>query len=317
MKKITLLALILFNLYGWELKGVSSDTNISNTNSIIWIYRNNQWFTSVRRANLNHIDMLKAGEGYWINEGSIDSDLSDTNVTIKRGWNLISPTSDELNLTTIPSVLLAWKYNNNQWLIYNKNGENYGYSTFEKVSIGEGVWIYSNNEAVINAKNFTFSNYALTCQNGICNNINITNPSYKIGLVINQYNRDLKFGFDLYRPSNNTHYKLAFGPFQVDENSIKTSSIYNCVEKQGVGGSCKNINRADFLSYHNGYLQIDAKAIANAFDKAIPNTHENFIMKIYTDGFDIDGSKNDSTFDIYGEVTLSNPKSVEFNITVQ
>ena len=323
MKKFLLFISIIINLYSWELKGTAANLDINSLNlngNIIWAYQNGEWKTNYPTDNHPTLQTINGGEGFWIyNDITLNDSVKIDNYKWRIGWNLVTPVFENWNLddkfkNTAPVI---WKYDNNKWYLYSKI---YTYeNTFDTLNIGEGAWVY------VPEINIKMNNTPLFCENGKCSKLYTTNTSYNIYLKTNTYNTDLKFAFDLYRYSNNTHYKLAIGPFQINANGITTKEIAVCVEKEGVGGSCKKVDNTTntFLTYKYGYLGIDSQKIATLFDKSIPNTKEKFSMKIYISGFDINGFKNDNNFGTLGIegfgtwVSVTNNKSIKFEMEIK
>ena len=329
MKKILLLVCFIILSYSWELKGSNSDINISTldlTDNILWAYQDNKWKTSFKIDTYPHLETLKGGEGFWAyNDINITSSSPKNSYELKKGWNLVSAVDTDWNMSKKfgPEIPFAWTYKDNKWYLYSYENKYKYDNTFSVLNIGKGVWIYY----IPTDANIVMNGIGLKCNDGKCDDMVTTNTSYNILLKTDKYNSDLKFAFNLYRYSNSTHYKLAFGPFQINESGVTTSNISVCVEKEGVGGSCKKVDNSNisnqFLKYEKGYISVDAQKIASLFDKSIPNTKEKFKMKMYIEGFSIYEFKSDSAFGTLGIdgigtwVTLNDNKSIEFEMEIK
>ncbi len=328
MKTLSILFLSCLALLGWELKGIQGDVNLSELNlsdNIIWAYENGEWKTSYNTSRYTQLRRLTGGMGYWMYKSSnIQTPNQNDNYQWSEGWNLVSPIFEDWNMSEKfkNHALVAWKYENKEWKLYSTIGY-FGYTAFNNLTIGEGAWVY------LKSIDIKMNNQPIFCENGTCSKIITTNHNYTFSIKTDKFNSDLKFAFDLYRYSNNIHYKLAFGPFQIDQNGIKTENIRVCVQKGNTTDSCKPIDNTNehFLDYKDGYLFVDAQKIAQSFNRTIPNTKEKFKMKIFIEGFDVAGFKNDQDFgtlgiedpdDSYGVwVKLSNNKSIEFEMEIR
>ncbi len=306
-------------LFSWELSGTGGDVDISKgdiKDNVIWAYQEGEWKTTIDTPLVKKLTSLKGGEGFWIkNRQTLPNLKKSDSYSWKEGWNLVSPVFRKWNLKEKfkSSLPFAWKYNSkDRWMVYFDKDVK-GFKKFESVSVGEGVWIY------LPKMDIKLDNQPLLCENGSCYDIDTTSGKYKIYLKTKSFNKELMFGFDLYRYSNKKHYKLAFGPFSISKNGVNSSKILTCVEKELDSGSCKNIdnNKEKFLSYSEGKLIIDSQKIASVFDKTIPHTKESFDMKIYISGFDdVKNFKNDADFETF-LVTIKNSKSVKFKVTIR
>jgi hypothetical protein len=302
-------------LFAWNMQGFTTQSTPPKTKT--WCYKNNTWQNNFNYGNFGQITKIDGGEACWTYEKiNLNSKKKDT-YNWHEGWNFVTPIYKNWNLDEKfkDNALIAWKYENNEWKIHYKTPVN-GIKSFDNLNIGEGMFVY------IPKINIKIDNQALFCKDGNCSEIITSNKDYKFYLKAPQ-NKEIKFAFDLYRFSNNTHYKLAVGPFKITNNNIN-GKIPVCVQKQGTGESCGNIDNSTetFLTYNNGYLSIDAQKITNHFDEQIPNISEKFLMKFYIEGFDLDnfvdekfgtlGTENFGTW-----VSLNNSKSVEFEIEIK
>ena len=323
MKKSILFLTSVIFLNAWQLNGTTKPINITpvdSTDNLIWAYQNGEWKTNFKTDKYPLLTKIDGGEGFWsYSSFYLENDSYNDTYKWKEGWNLVTLIFENWNLEekfkdNSPAI---WTYKNGKWYLYSKV---YSYqNTFDTLNKGEGAWVY------LPSINIKMNNIPLFCKDGKCSKLYTTDTNYHIYLKTSTYNTDLKFAFDLYRYSNSKHYKLAFGPFEIDGNQIKTSVIPVCVEKEGVGGSCKKVdNTTDtFVTYQNGYIKIDSQKVASLFDKSIPNTKEKFKMKIYIKGFDVNGFKDDADFGTLGIegfgtwVTVTDNKSIEFEMEIK
>jgi len=321
MKKLIFL-IVNIAIYAWQLKGITYPININSTNNynnMIWAFQNGQWKTNLLNTKYPILTNIEGGEGFWVyNTYNISNNYKKDTYEWREGWNLVTPVFEKWNMNNKfkGNIPFAWKYQNNKWYLYSPT---FTYkNTFNILNIGEAAWVY------IPSIDIKMNNTPIFCKDGNCSTLYTTDTAYNIYLKTDTYNTDLKFAFDLYRYSNNTHYKLAFGPFQIDSNGIKTNIIPVCVQKEGVGGSCKKIDNSKdtFLTYSNHYIKINSQKIASLFNKSIPNTKETFLMKIYISGFNVNGFKNDKDFGTlgiegFGGVSVTNDKSIEFEMEIK
>ena len=319
MRYLFMFLIVIELAFGWQLKGSQSTITINSLqNNYLWVYREGQWYECcVQTSYLTHT--LYGGEGYWIytphafskNEYVNDKSWSE-------GWNLVAPVFEDWNMDSKfkNNILVGWKNIDNKWYLYGNYNYPYKFSTVKK---GEGVWVYLPK---IDTK---IDNLPLFCKDGSCSKIINSTIHYKIAFKIekNKEDKEIKFAFDLLRYSNNTHYKLAIGPFV--PNTLDTS-IPVCVEKAESAGKCKKIDNViqRFLIYKENYIYIDSQKIANSFEKTIPNTKESFLMKIYVEGLDLAGFKQDEAFGTLGIdgfgtwVTLTNAnRSASFEMEIR
>ena len=311
MKK-NLIVLIFSLLFSWDMQGFLAPSNPSSTIKM-WCYQG-KWKNNFNYKNYPKITQIEGGEACWVyNIINTDDNKKDT-YEWKEGWNFVTPIFENWNLDDKfrGNAIIGWRYKNNRWEVYNYNVK--GFNKFNNLNIGEGMFVYIPTiEAKINTQ-------PLFCEKGKCSDIITSNREYKFYLKAPE-DKDIKIAIDLYRYSNNLHYKFAVGPFKIENINTK---IPVCVEKEETGESCGNIDNTKerFLDYSNGYLVLDAQKIANHFNKSIPNTQEKFLIKLYIEGFNLDNFVDEKfgTLGIEGFgtwVSLKNSKRIEFKLEVK
>ena len=291
MRFLYIILLLSVFACGWELKGSSGTAQITNLdNNILWVYRSGTWYECCYDSEIK-TKILYGGEGYWLQK---PYSLIPTTKSIKNswqeGWNLVTPVFDDWDMSEKfrGDVLVGWKYKNGKWLLYG----NYDYpQKFNSVKMGEGVWVY------IPKIDIKIDNLPLFCKDGSCSKIINSAMDYKIAFKIDkdEENNEVKFAFDLLRYYNNTHYRLALGPFT--PTNLDTN-ISVCVQKVGSAdtGSIINNKQKKILQYKSGYIIIDSQKIAAVFQRNIPQYKEKFLMKIYVEGIHLKGFKKDKAF---------------------
>ena len=315
-------------LFGWSLQGFRGDVNVSDmqlsSSDVLWAYQDGKWATTQNISAFEQLHSLKGGEGFWSkNELSLSQPSPHKSISLKPGWNLITPVYNEWNLSqrfdANSSVNFIWGYENG-WKLYSKKDDNYGYTKFDTLSLGEGGWLYYTPAASL-----YFGSIPIYCKEGNCTTLKTNDSSFLFKIKCDTFGSDLKVGMDLYRYSNDTHYKFAFGPFQISQNSslLSPSPIPVCVDKEGTN-SCKKVASSEkFAYYKDGYIVIDSQKIASLFDKSIPSTKESFKLKLYISGFLADGFIDSDDFGTIGIenfgtwVTIKNDKAVSFDIDMR
>ena len=116
------------------------------------------------------ITTLESWHGFWVKSKdewvltfAVDTSESDDNITLKKGWNLIS-----LPVNTVVSPYIfddktVWKYaKNNQWEFFEKDTKE-DFPTISHIKNSDGIWVKSNEDQSIStasdsAKLHNFSN---------------------------------------------------------------------------------------------------------------------------------------------------------------
>ena len=315
-------------LLGWSLQGFRGDVNVSDmhlsSSDVLWAYQEGSWKTTQDSYIYGQLQSLKGGEGFWSkNELALSQPNPNKTISLKVGWNLITPVYDEWNLSqkfdTNSSVNFVWGYKNG-WKLYSKKDDNYGYAKLDTLSFGEGGWLYYMPTASL-----YFGSIPIYCNDGNCTTLETSDSSFLFKIKCDTFGSDLKVGMDLYRYSNDTHYKFAFGAFQITQGSslLSPSLIPVCVDKEGTN-SCKKVSSSEkFAYYQDGYILIDSQKIASLFDKSIPDTKERFNLKLYISGFSTAGFIDSDDFGTIGIenfgtwVTIKNDKAVSFDIDMR
>ena len=304
MKKLTLLISSVF-LFGWNMKGFTSPTSPPNTQT--WCYQNG-WKNNFNYGNFPQITQIEGGEACWIYDNIQINTNSKTDTYIwHTGWNFVTPIFEDWNISEKFKnyVPFAWKYKNNKWYLYSITPTDYNY-TFSNVNIGEGVWIYLNNLDI------SIANKPLICENGLCNTIITTLKNFNIKIKANSTN-NIKIAIDLYRYSNNTHYRFGIGPFDIENNEIQYP-IYTAAEKESntdLSSATQNMNSG--IEYQNGYIILDLAQIAQNLNKSLPSTSENFKIDLYVQNMDLNNSVNGSLNFTLGDFSI-NGKKIEFEM---
>jgi len=158
---------------GWNLVGTyvnSADVNKFDGANIVWKWQNGKWVayssntaikTLITQKGYSTFESVKSGEGFWVNSSSattvnLAGDATNDALNIKKGWNLLTLTSDKsVSVDFFKDAVTIWKWDNNtqKWAVYSpvadlqakiasyvKEGK---LETFNIVNPGEGFWIYS------------------------------------------------------------------------------------------------------------------------------------------------------------------------------
>ena len=157
-----------WNLIGTYVNNVSVD-KFQNA-KIVWKYVNGKWVAYSSNPTINKLikqkgfttfNTINSGEGFWVNTTSattvtIAGDATKDALNIKKGWNLLSLTSDKsVSVDYFKDAVAIWKWDNDnqKWAVYSplqelqskiaalvKTGQ---IETFNVIKPGEGFWVYS------------------------------------------------------------------------------------------------------------------------------------------------------------------------------
>ena len=270
---VVIVALCIW-LFGWEMNGASGDIKIEQSSNIIWWYSDRWHECCYDTPYLSHL--IEGGSGYWSYNGTkFHSFTQKINYHWHEGWNFVTPVFKKWNLEHHfkDHAPFIWRYENGHWKLFSK--QPHSFPSFSSLEIGEGAWVYLPSIDILMDK------IPLFCKDGQCTKIINTSFNYTISIKTNPI-KDLRFAFDLYRYSNQTHYKLAIGPINITHLD---ETIPICVAKAG-SEKCRTFNNKteSILTYNKKYLIIDAVKIAKLFDKTIPSSKERFQMTFYIQG---------------------------------
>ena len=157
---------------GWQLIGSTNDIeslDLFKQKDVeqVWAYDGStqKWLgfspdSSIQKKihdkGFSTISSLKSWHGFWV-KSKDDWALSfedekqsrDTNITLKKGWNLISL---PINSTVSPHIFddkTVWKYTkNNEWQFFNKE-KSEDFKPISYISNSDGVWVKSDKDQVI------------------------------------------------------------------------------------------------------------------------------------------------------------------------
>jgi hypothetical protein len=165
---------------GWNLVGTYiSSVNVDKFNSanVVWKYKNGKWLAYSANSNIKNLinkkgystfDTLNSGEGFWVNTTTATTvtlvgDPTSDQLDIKKGWNLLTLTSDKtISADIIKDAVSIWKWDNKnqKWAVYSSNAslksliaaaEKKGLiETFNYINPGEGFWVYSGDVNTLN-----------------------------------------------------------------------------------------------------------------------------------------------------------------------
>ena len=129
-------------LYSWEMVGFTSNTTLPNDVKV-WCYKNKQWYNNFNFENFPQVSEAIGGQACWSSE-SIDRDLDIKNDTYEwsEGWNFVTPIYEDWDLDDKfrGNAFIGWKYENEEWKIYNYNANLNKFSTLQ---VGEGAFFIS------------------------------------------------------------------------------------------------------------------------------------------------------------------------------
>ena len=181
MKKFTLLLLFMISYSfaetalllhkGWQLVG--STTKITDMKLFdvahveqVWHYdaRNQQWkgyspqpdiTKKISEKGYQTISTLESWHGFWVKSKDDwtlvlpTTEHSDENITLEKGWNLISLPVDTVVSAHIFDGTTVWKYTKErEWQLFdNNNTENF--PAISHITNSDGIWVKSDKKQVI------------------------------------------------------------------------------------------------------------------------------------------------------------------------
>jgi uncharacterized secreted protein with C-terminal beta-propeller domain len=161
---------------GWQLIGSTNDIeslDIFKPKDVeqVWAYDGStqKWLgfspdsTIQKKINdkgFSTISSLKSWHGFWVKSKDDwalrfkdEKQSKDTNITLKKGWNLISL---PINSTVSPHIFddkTVWKYTkNSEWQFFNKE-KNEDFKPISYISNSDGIWVKSDKDQVISVAN--------------------------------------------------------------------------------------------------------------------------------------------------------------------
>ncbi len=152
---------------GWQLIGSASDItdmSIFKSENVeqLWHYdaATQKWMgfspdekiaKKIKDKGYESVTSLKSWHGFWIKSKKewvltfSQTSPSDENITLKKGWNLISI---PVNTTLSPHIFdgkTVWKYTNNKWEFFEKEMTE-DFPAITHISNSDGIWVKSNED---------------------------------------------------------------------------------------------------------------------------------------------------------------------------
>jgi uncharacterized secreted protein with C-terminal beta-propeller domain len=157
---------------GWQLIGSSSkitDMQIFDRSHVeqIWHYdaQKQQWLgfspdphiqNKITRQGYETISELQSWHGFWIKSRDAwaltlpsDKDRSDENITLLKGWNLISLPVDTVVSPHIFDGKTVWKYTQSDGWKQFDDAEQNDYPPIQHISSADGIWVKSDRNQTI------------------------------------------------------------------------------------------------------------------------------------------------------------------------
>ncbi len=101
------------------------------------------------------ITALESWHGFWIKSKDewvltlpSENGSSDENITLQKGWNLISLPVDTVVSPHIFDGKTVWKYANNQWEFFDSDA-NENFPAISHITNSDGIWVKSNKKQTI------------------------------------------------------------------------------------------------------------------------------------------------------------------------
>ncbi len=156
---------------GWQLIGSTttiSDMSIFSPKHVeqVWRYDalTQKWqgyspdatlAKKIKEKGYEPIKELKSWHGFWIKSKDewaltlpTPNGTSDENITLQKGWNLISLPIDTVVSPHIFDGKTVWKYANNNWEFFN-NDKKESYPVISHITNSDGIWVKSNKKQTI------------------------------------------------------------------------------------------------------------------------------------------------------------------------
>ena len=117
----------------------------------------------IKKNNIDTLSQLKNWHGFWLKshkdwtmtfENKVLSSVPNTPnnsdiIELKKGWNLISLPIDSVLSADIFEGMTAWKYNNNNWELFDTTQEESNFPELGHVKNSDGIWIKAENDKSI------------------------------------------------------------------------------------------------------------------------------------------------------------------------
>ena len=179
MRKVFSLLLIFFSFgfcdtalllhKGWQLIGSSSDIDdmsIFDKKDVeqVWHFdaSSQKWRgyspskdiqDKISQKGYKKINSLKSWHGFWIKSKKDwalhienKNKYGDANITLKKGWNLISLPIDSVVSPHIFDDATLWKYSKNDGWEFFQKGEKSSFPTISHITNSDGIWVRSDKD---------------------------------------------------------------------------------------------------------------------------------------------------------------------------
>jgi hypothetical protein len=161
---------------GWQLIGSSTPLNdmskfIEENVEQVWHFdaQTQTWLAyspdntvqnRMKEQNISELKKLKNWHGFWLKskkdwtmifedkllDGEPSSSENTDIIELKKGWNLISLPIDSVLSTDIFQGLTAWKYNNNNWELFDENQAQSNFPKLGHIKNSDGIWLKSKED---------------------------------------------------------------------------------------------------------------------------------------------------------------------------
>ena len=155
---------------GWQLIGSASDItdmSIFNSKNVeqIWRYDadlqkwrgfspDSEIEKKIKEKGYQNISSLKSWHGFWIKSKKEwvltlpQTSSSDENISLKKGWNLISIPVDTVVSPQIFDKMTLWKYANDKWEFFDQNDEE-NFPKISHITNSDGIWVKTDKDQTI------------------------------------------------------------------------------------------------------------------------------------------------------------------------